>query len=246
LRYKFSISAKKTTRFLLYTVAILVALSSLSQAAVYFLPDFILRDLIARKLTVSGEQNFPALYSSIALFFCSVLFFIIFKFKSRLKDKYTLSWKALSFIFVYLSLDELLSFHENLTTPFRQLGFGGILNYAWVVPGIVAVGIFCLVFYRFFQHLPQYMKRLMLFAFFVFLGGAIVTEIIGGYYEYLYGRENLGYFLIATIEESMEMLGIVILIHALLTYIKQLGIDAFKIDFHMNDQTLRELKQNSK
>lgn len=242
LSFILSIFAKKITRFLLYTVAILVILSTLTQAATYILPDFILRDFIARKLSLFEEQSFPTLYSSITLFFCSVLFWMIAQYKSKLKDKYTFSWKSLSFIFIYLSLDELLSFHEHLTIIFRQLGFDGVLHYAWVVPGLIGIGIFCIIFYRFFMHLPQYMKQLTLLAFSVFIGGAIVAEMMGGYYKYLYGKENLGYFLIATIEESMEMLGVIILIHALLTYLERIGLDTINIQLKVSQSYLKTHK----
>ena len=236
---------KKTTQTLLYMVGILVFVSVATQTAFFLLQDYPLSGLrwfITNKLSVNGEQSIPALYSSISLFACGVLFWIIACYKQKLKDKYTSSWKALFVIFTYLALDELLSFHEYLSTPFRKLGFDGVLYYAWVIPGMIAVGIFCIAFYRFFQHLPRFLKRLMLLAIFTFVGGAIFVEILGGYYKYLYGRDNLGYFLIATIEESMEMLGVVILIHGLLTYIQQLGIDAVKVGFHVTEQTLRELK----
>ncbi|MGB3403882.1 MAG: hypothetical protein WBA77_14435 [Microcoleaceae cyanobacterium] len=242
---KSGISAKKITQFLLCLVGIQVLFSVVSQTAVFLLEDYPLNGLrlfIAQKLSVNGEQSIPALYSSISLFFCGVLFWIIGQYKQRLKDKYTSSWKWLFVVFTYLALDELLSFHEYLSTPFRKLGFDGILHYAWVIPGLIAVGIFCAAFYRFFQHLPRFLKRLILLAIFTFVGGAIFVEIAGGYYRYLYGRDNLGYYLIATIEESMEMIGVVILIHGLLTYIQQLGIDAVKLNFHVTDETLRDLK----
>ncbi len=229
---KYGISAKKVTRFLLCVIGILVILSVVTQAAVYVLPNFPLRYFIARKLSVNGEQSIPALYSSLTLFFCSVLFWIIAQYKQKLKDRYTRSWKALSVIFTYLALDELLSFHEYLSEPLKKLGVDGVLHYAWVIPGMIGVGIFCVIFYRFFQHLPRYMKRLILLAICTFVGGAIFVEVLGGYYRFLYGKENLGYFLIATVEELMEMVGVVFLIHALLLYIQQMGMNSFNLKFN--------------
>ncbi|MGB3534024.1 MAG: hypothetical protein WBA13_10965 [Microcoleaceae cyanobacterium] len=233
LSFNSSISAWKVTRFLLYIVGSLVILSILSNVAIYLLPDFPIRDAVARKFLLHEEQTFPTLYSSIALFLGSVLFWIIAQHKSQLKDKYTLSWKALSGIFTYLALDELLSIHENFSRPMHKLGVNGILHNAWVVPGMIGIAIFCVIFYQFFQHLPRYMKRLLLLSFAIFLGGAILVEIVGGYYKYLYGEANLGYSLITTIEESMEMLGVVMLIHALLVYINQLGINSVNINLNM-------------
>lgn len=241
LRFQPSISARKITRFLLCVVSTLIILSILSQAAIYLLPDFPLRDFVSRKLFLNEEQTFPTLYSAIALFFSAVLFWVIAQHKKRFQDRYTFSWQALSGIFTYLAIDELLSLHEHLSKPMHKLGVDGILHNAWVIPGVILVALFCIIFYRFFQHLPRYMKRLMLLAFAIFIGGAIVTEMIGGYYKYLHGEENLGYALITTIEESMEMLGIVVLIHALLVYIDQIGINSIDIKFNIDRR--KEIKR---
>ncbi|MGB3532604.1 MAG: hypothetical protein WBA13_03700 [Microcoleaceae cyanobacterium] len=233
--FKLSISPRKVTGFLLIVVGVLVILSLISQLAVNLLPSFPLgglRAFIASKLSVDQEQSFPALYSSISLFFCSILFLIIAQNKSKTKDKYTVFWKNLFVIFTLLALDELLSFHEYLSNPLRKLGFDGIFHYAWVIPGFLIVGIFCIVFYRFFQHLPRYMKRYTLWAMLTFIGGAIFVETVGGYYQYLHGKNSIGYLLIATTEEVMEMIGVIILIHGLLTYIEKTGIN--KINFQLN------------
>jgi len=237
LSFKSSISAWKVTRFLLYVVGVLVILSILGHGALYLLPDFPLRDFLAGKFALNEEQTFPTLYSSVALFFCAVLFWIIAQHKAQLKDKYTLSWKALSGIFTYLAVDELLSIHEHFSKPMHQLGVDGILHNAWVIPGIIVIGIFCVIFYKFFIHLPRYMQRLMLLAISTFIGGAIIVEVVGGYYKYLYGEQNFGYALITTIEESMEMVGVIILIHALLLYIDKIGINAVNVKLNVVHKT---------
>ena len=45
-------------------------------------------------------------------------------------------------------------------------------------------------------------------------------ELLGGYLASTTGMENVSYAIVATIEESLEMLGIVVFIHALISYIK--------------------------
>ena len=47
-------------------------------------------------------------------------------------------------------------------------------------------------------------------------GGAIGVELIGGRYLELHGVENLTYAMITTVEESLEMAGVIIFIWALL------------------------------
>lgn len=117
INFQPSVSAWKVTHFLLYVVGTLVILSLISQAAVYLLPDFPLRDFFSRKFFLNEEQTFPTLYSAIALFFSGVLFWVIAQHKKRFKDRYTFSLQALSGILTYLAIDELLSLHEQLSKP---------------------------------------------------------------------------------------------------------------------------------
>ena len=53
----------------------------------------------------------------------------------------------------------------------------------------------------------------------LFIGGAIGIELVGGRYVELHGRENVTYSMIATLEESLEMAGVIVFIYALLKYI---------------------------
>lgn len=228
-----SISAQKVTRFLLWVVTGLVCLSIVGDILVYSLPDFPMRDFFEDKFALNEEHNFPTLYSSLALFLCAVILWIIARFKSECNDRYTLYWTALSAVFVYLSIDELLSIHEAFSKPMHNLGVNGLLHNAWVVPGFVVVGIFLVLFSRFFFHLPTSIKRLFAIAFVLFIGGAFIMEIIDGYYKFLYGEKTLGYDLLSTVEESMEMLGVVTFIHALLTYVHQMGIHRINLGVNL-------------
>ncbi len=53
----------------------------------------------------------------------------------------------------------------------------------------------------------------------IYLSGCIGCELIGGSYAERHGVENLIFGAIITIEESLEMLGIIIGIWGLMTYI---------------------------
>jgi hypothetical protein len=53
----------------------------------------------------------------------------------------------------------------------------------------------------------------------LYIGGALGMEMVGGYIASTTGK-NLSYVIGLTIEESLEMLGIVVFIHALMSYIK--------------------------
>jgi hypothetical protein len=49
------------------------------------------------------------------------------------------------------------------------------------------------------------------------MGGAIGVEMLGGYLAYITGMGNVSYLIVTTLEESLEMLGIVVFIHGLIS-----------------------------
>ena len=202
------LSPRKTMRFLLFVVLGLVLASLVGQFSVYFLPDYPLRDTFAILFNVDGEQNVPSLYSASALLVCSILLAMITYAKKVAGDRYAPHWGALSIIFVYISLDEFLSLHERNIDQLRAaLHTSGFFYFAWVIPGAICVLICLLLFLGF------------LIAGTIFVSGALGMEMVDGYYASLYSQENIIYKLLTTIEEFLEMLGIVVFIYALLSYI---------------------------
>lgn len=223
----------KVTWFLSKIVLILVVLSILTQFAVYFLPDFPLRDGIAKEFNVTEENNFPTLYSVLTLFFSACLLGVIAQVKKAEKNTYALHWKALSLIFIYLSLDEGLSLHEHLMEPLRKLGFKGFLYNAWVVPFALILVVLVIAFFRFLMHLPRNTKYLFIIAGFIYVLGSFGFEFIEAEHKFLYGMDNFPYQVIVTIEEWLEMTGIIIFIQALLSYLNRLKVTSFGIEFFL-------------
>jgi hypothetical protein len=215
----FFLSPRKTARFLALLVSGLVLISLSLQLCHYFLPDYPLKDSLAAMTNVDGEQNIPSLYSWSALLFAALLLAIIGQVQKAARDRFANHWRLLAFIFVYLSLDEAISIHEKLIYPLRtSLHTGGLLYYAWVIPGAIFVLAVFLGFLKFVNALPPKTKRLFLIAGAVFIGGAIGMELISGAYAEIYTEKNFTSAIFTSIEEFMEMIGIVIFIYALLSY----------------------------
>ena len=82
------------------------------------------------------------------------------------------------------------------------------------------VAIFLLSYTKFLFHLPVSTKKLFIAAAALYIGGAMGVEMLGGYVASTTGQKNVSYVIVITIEESLEMLGIVVFIHALISYIK--------------------------
>lgn len=209
------------TQFLLRVVVCLVVLFFLTQMTVYFLPDYVGRDFFADKFNLNYEGNIPTFYSFLALLFSSVLLGAIAHVKKLDSDRYKNHWKILSFIFLYLSIDEAGELHEKFINPTRSLlNATGVFYFAWILPFGFLVAIFLLSYSKFLFHLPVSTKKMFVAAFALYVGGAIGMEMPGGYLASTTGMQSVPYLIVMTIEESLEMLGIVVFIHALISYIK--------------------------
>ncbi|MCG2461195.1 hypothetical protein K8352_10585 [Flavobacteriaceae bacterium F89] len=166
------------------------------------------------------ENNVPSFYSSLALLFSSILLYLIALYNKRNRLKY-FAWILLSVVFFYLSLDEILELHEHLVhLTERMLNLSGYGTAYWVIPYGVLVVILLLSLFGFLNKLPKSTLKLFILSGFIFVSGAVGMEIIGGIQEELHGKLNVTYVVLITIEEVLEMLGIVVFIYALTSYKK--------------------------
>lgn len=215
---------KRVIQFLLIVVFCLILLNIFAQFSLYYLADFPLRESLIVLFNADFEQNVPAFYSCLTLLVCSILLGIIAYTKKIACERYVNYWRALSIIFLFLSLDESISIHEKFNEPLKEkLQTTGFLYFAWVIPGAIFAFICLLVFLRFLSALPAKTRRLFLIAGTVYVGGALGMELVGASYAYLHFAhlqyKDMTYAIITTIEETLEMLGIIIFIYALLDYI---------------------------
>ncbi|WP_422080557.1 hypothetical protein [Ulvibacterium sp.] len=123
-------------------------------------------------------------------------------------------------LFLFLTIDEMVSFHESLILPFRSLFdiSSGFLFFAWVIPYGIGVFVFGLVYLRFLMDLPKKTRFLFILSGSLFVSGAIGMELIGAN-EFAKAGYSFSFSLITTLEESMEMIGIAFFIYALAQYI---------------------------
>lgn len=169
---------------------------------------------------LNGEGNVPTLFSTFALLCSSILFVAIAVAKKGVGSSYRLHWAGMAIAFLYLAVDESVALHERLIYPVRStLQTSGVLYYAWLVPYGVLLILVCLAYVKFLLHLPEKTRRSLIAAAIVYLSGAVGFELLGGRHDELYGHENLTFVFLSTCEEFLEMSGVVMLIHTLLSYI---------------------------
>lgn len=186
---------------------------------------------IVDKLDLDGESNnLPNWYQSSTLLLSSFLLAIVALIKKAEQDINVRYWAFLSLTFLYLSLDEMVSIHEQLTMPFRtSFDLGGVFFLSWVIPAMVIVGIFALFYLKFLWRLPVQSRRLFIVAGTIYIVGAVGIEMLNGKYLELHeaqimsatatGQITFNYALMTAVEEFFEMAGILIFIYALMSYL---------------------------
>jgi hypothetical protein len=213
-------------------VAFLIVLSSIGTTAFRTWYEHEYRTIAFFYL--DAEQNIPTFFSACLLLFAALLLAIVTTIERNRSSARGFHFAMLSCGLVLMAMDEIVSCHERLISPMSKL-LGdrklGIFYYAWVIPAIVIVSILLLFFWRFLLHLPAKTRRNFLMAGTIYFGGCIGFEMIGGYYVEIHGVQNLMYNAIATVEESLEMMGAIVLIWGLLVHIKDnYGEVRFQID----------------
>jgi hypothetical protein len=177
-------------------------------------------------LDLDREQNLPTFYSTVLLVLASAIVAVIAALKREGRDAYARHWLFLAIIFFFMAIDETAGFHELTMHPMRSaLGSAaeGALFFAWVVPGAVVVLVVALWYLRFVLHLPPRTRNLVIAAAAIFVGGALGVELLEGQYAVQHGQLNLGYSMIATVQEGMEMAGVVVFIYSMLAYLHDLA-----------------------
>lgn len=171
---------------------------------------------------LNGEQNFPTYFSSINLLLSSLLLYFIYRYykNNALSDgKY---WIVLSIIFLCLSIDDFICFHEKANLFIAsELGREGVFYYPWVILAIVIILILAVFYFRFFLRLPRRYKVLFALSAFLFIGGAVGMEMVTGYLDYLAAAKATSWLRVVTgtIEDSMEILGVILFLYSLTDYI---------------------------
>jgi hypothetical protein len=217
------LNPRRVAAVLLCTVAALVAASTAGQLVVHLTGHDYVYGFVPR-FSLVEEANVPTWYSSVALLACAVLLAAVARTEREAGSRFVRHWKVLALGFLYLSVDEAAALHELLIEPLRgALGAGGLFYFAWVVPALAALAVLGLAYLRFLAHLPPRTRRLFLAAAATFVGGAVGAEMVGGAWVESRGFHNAGSALLWTVEESLEMVGIVVFIYALLRHLELRG-----------------------
>jgi hypothetical protein len=179
--------------------------------------ETVLKDL--RHFALDAERSLPSWYESISMFACALMLAIIAALSSSLDRVNTRQWIVLAAIFLLMSIDSSVSFHEVTVAPLRNaFHLTGALYFSWVVlatPVVMAVGLY---FLPFLMRLPAGTAIRFMIAGSIFVGGALGTEFLCGYVATEIGMDAPVYKIVAAGEEILESIGLTLFLSALLQH----------------------------
>lgn len=178
-------------------------------------------------LHVDAEGNLPAWLSSAMLLGAATLAALTASAAGRRGDRLRRYWAALAGIFLFLSLDEVSEVHEQLIHPLRYaLDLSGAFYWSWVIVGLAVVPVLGLAFIPFLRALPRRTTVLLVAAGGVYVAGALGLEMVSGHYYSQRWERDLGYQLITTLEELLEMQGTVLFLYGVLDHMRRESVAA--------------------
>lgn len=213
------ISKNSVMRALIATVVVLHLLNIPAVLFRYAWPWEGARHYIAF-FSVAGEGKLPTFYSGVTLLAAAALLGLIAA-HARPRGGFRLHWAGLGVIFALMAMDEMVAIHELSSGVLRSyLGItGGPLYHAWVIPALAFLVFVALAYFRFLVALPSRSRALFVTAGAIYVAGVLGMEMAGSAYSAAHGQD-LAYGTLSSVEEVLEMSGIVVFIYGLMDHLQ--------------------------
>lgn len=168
------------------------------------------------------ENNVPTFFSALLLMACAGTLAVVARLPVNTASERR-HWGWLAFIFAFLAFDEDAALHELWIGPIQHFfPMSGPLFFAWVVPYGVALLVIGLLYLRFVLALPDPTRILTIVAGTLYVGGAFVLEMVGGWYlSEVSGGLDFPYAMIVGVEEFLEMCGAILFLYTLLDFLER-------------------------
>lgn len=227
---RINLSARKITTVLAIILVVLVVIALTIQVLQGFF-GIQHPSTIFLLFNFDEKTNFPTAFKLFGLSFSALLIYLVARAKKSVGDKYALHWKILSLVFVYLTLDEEAKIHQTISHLLsRVMNTSGIFTFPWVIIYLPLVVIFGLAYLKFFFHLPLRTRWLFLAAAIGYAGGSGGVELIKAQLASRIAMESVSYQLVALVSDTMECVGLIIFINALLHYLARY-VNYIELDF---------------
>ena len=208
-------------------LAALIALLSVMSLTGQLISEFVIIeneyvDKVTHWFDVNAEASIPTWYAAITLFAVSAMLGVIAIAARRRGRPFVLQWTLLAIGFAALSLEEVIGVHSQVTKVLRRAmdaTEGPLPLIGLGLLGLVALAVAVALFGRWFGALPRRWRTWFAIGGLVYLAGVLGSDAIGDYLASTFGGGSLLYILVLTIEEALEMAGVLIFIVLFLEYI---------------------------
>lgn len=201
----------RVIRVMWWLVAFLIVATFAAQAAHRLSGD----DSTAVNLFDSDQKlNFPTTMKLALMLGVTLLFLVVALGTARRHDR--IRWTGLGALFALVTLDELTYMHQRISDAFHNwFGASGVLRFAWIVVYVPALAVVAFVYFPWWRVLPHHLRNGLLWAALLFAGGSAGIELAKGA---LYDEHHwhLKFGLVAALSDSLELLGLGILVAMLL------------------------------
>lgn len=217
MNIEINISLRKFIKFQVIIISAILIICAIGYTVLSFGAPSIINKFF-KLFDVGREQSIPTYFSVFNLLVAAALIAVIAIYEKKNDLKSSRYWISLSLIFIFLALDEALSFHEKLTYIQLSLEESSILpklltSHQWIPLGIIFVIITGIYFIPFIKSLSRETFILFSLAGFIFIFGAIGLELSGSLMlsnELVESKNELIYMFRRIFEEGFEMFGIAI------------------------------------
>lgn len=171
-----------------------------------------------RIIDVGEESSIPTYFSTLNLVLSSLFALIIYKIEKATNRNKANYWLFLAVLFLFLSIDEGVSIHENFDYVARYLERHGVIpplleTHKWLTFGVLFVLVTGVILYPFIRSLSRHTALYLTIGALVFIVGAIGFEYVGSWMLHtgLAKRNDLIFKLRRILEEGCEMYGVAII-----------------------------------
>lgn len=168
-----------------------------------------------------GAMNLPTFFSTLLALIASGLLLAISAAKKQMQRPWKL-WASLAGVYLLAAMSDFIGMHEQLSQPLQHvLEERGLLYFAWIVSyGLLAM-LLAGVYGRFILDMPNHLRNGLLLLATVFLLVLPGLELLAVQLaEYRMLEEPLAESGVATVLVSLEIAGLILLIHMLMRYIE--------------------------
>lgn len=172
---------------------------------------------VLRQFNLNGEANLAAWWYSFLLLACAVVAGVLASAARARAGGLAGRWAALAVVLALMAVDETAQLHDMATGPLRRLldiGLGAFY-YAWLLPAMAFLAVAVVYFAPLVGSLGPATSARFVLAAALYFGGAAGFEMVSGF-ALAAGRESLPDQGVMTIEEGLELAGLLVLLATLL------------------------------